>query len=74
MKSVSQDITHYQAILSYAEKHGGANGCHHAPYVSTDLSIAYVSGVTLGGLLTTKTLFPLYHRLVLLHETPGLPA
>ena len=49
MKSVSQDITHYQAILSYAEKHGGANGCHHAPYVSTDLSIAYVSGVTLGG-------------------------
>lgn len=54
MKSVSQDITHYQAILSYAEKHGGVNGCHHVPYVSTDLSIAYVSGVTLGGFLQRK--------------------
>ena len=33
MKSISQDITHYLAILSYAEKHGGANGGHQAPYV-----------------------------------------
>ncbi len=58
MKSVSQDITHYQAILSYAEKHGGANGCHHAPYVSTDLSIAYVSGVTLGGASYNENIIP----------------